>query len=158
MKNLGELRYFLGLKVIRMTEGIWLSQRQYALDMLSKYGMVDCKPIIMPLDANTKLSTHDGDVLEDLTMYCKIVGSLIYLTIMRPYLSYTVRLQSQFMQLPWKPHLDAVRRTLRYVRATLDHALFYDADVLVELHGYTKADWVGSATDRRSTSGFMFTL
>ncbi|MCO5559236.1 hypothetical protein L7F22_012831 [Adiantum nelumboides] len=62
------------------------------------------------------------------------------------------------MQLPRKPHLDAVRRTLRYVRATLDHALFYAADVPVELHGYTDTDWAGSAIDQRSTSGFMFTL
>ena len=51
------------------------------------------------------------------------------------------------MQLPRKPHLDAVRRTLRYVRATLDHALFYAANVPVEMHGYTDADWAGSATD-----------
>ena len=93
--------------------------------MLTKYGMVDCKPISMPLDVNTKLSTHDGDVLEDLTMYRRIVGSLIYLTITWLDLSYTMGLQSQFMQLPWKLHLDAVHRTLRYVRATLDHALFY---------------------------------
>ena len=91
-------------------------------------------------------------------MYCKIVGSLIYLTITRPDLSYTVGLESQFMQAPKKPHLDAVRRTLRYVRATLDHALFYAAGVPVELYGYTDADWAGSVTDRRSTSGFMFSL
>ena len=50
MKDLGELRYFLGIEIIRTEEGIWLSQRQYALDMLSKYGMDDCKPISMPLD------------------------------------------------------------------------------------------------------------
>ena len=62
------------------------------------------------------------------------------------------------MQLPRKPHLDAVRRTLRYVRATLDYALFYEADTEVQLYGYTDADWAGSASDRRSTSGFMFSL
>ncbi|MCO5614918.1 hypothetical protein L7F22_069203 [Adiantum nelumboides] len=77
---------------------------------------------------------------------------------MRPYLSNTMGLQSQFMQHPWKPHLDAVRRTLRYVRAKLDHALFYAAYVPVELHGYIDADWAGSTTDLRSSSGFMFTL
>ncbi|MCO5606312.1 hypothetical protein L7F22_060499 [Adiantum nelumboides] len=91
-------------------------------------------------------------------MYRRIVASLIYLAIMRPDLSYTVGHSRQFMQLPQKPHLDAVHRTLCYVRATLDHAFFYAADVPVELHGYTNADWAGSATDRRSTSGFMFTL
>ncbi|MCO5607903.1 hypothetical protein L7F22_062105 [Adiantum nelumboides] len=87
-----------------------------------------------------------------------IVGSLIYLTIAWPDLSYIVGLQSHFMQLPRKPHLDALHHTLRYVRATLDHALFYATDILVQLHGYTDVDWVGSSIDRRSTSGFMFTL
>ena len=62
------------------------------------------------------------------------------------------------MQTPKKPHLDAVRRTLHYVCATLDYALFYEADVELELFGYTDADWAGSADDRRSTSGFMFSL
>ena len=158
MKDLGELRYFLGIEIVRTKEGIWLSQRQYALDMLSKYGMADCKPISMPLDQNLKLRADAGQVLEDVTMYRKIVGSLIYLTISRPDLSYTVGLESQFMQLPRKPHLDAVRRTLRYVSATLDYALFYEAGTELELFGYTDADWAGSMTDRRSTSGFMFSL
>ena len=83
MKDLGELRYFLGIEIIHTEEGIWLSQRQYALDMLSKYGMADCKPISLPLDQNLKLQADEGQVLEDVTMYRKIVGSLIYLTISR---------------------------------------------------------------------------
>ncbi|MCO5559833.1 hypothetical protein L7F22_013437 [Adiantum nelumboides] len=69
MKDLGELRYFLGIEIIHTNEGIWLSQRQYALDMLSKYGMADCKPISMPLDQNVKLRANEGQVLEDVTMY-----------------------------------------------------------------------------------------
>ncbi|MCO5547345.1 hypothetical protein L7F22_000794 [Adiantum nelumboides] len=127
MKDLGELRYFLGIEIIHTKEGIWLSQRQYALDMLSKYGMADCKPIFMPLDQNVKLRADEGQVLEDVTMYWQIVCSLIYLIISRPDLSYSVGLESQFMQLPRKPHLDIVRRTLRYVSATLDYVLFYEA-------------------------------
>ena len=87
-----------------------------------------------------KLRADEGQVLEDVTMYWKIVGSLIYLTISRPDLSYTVGLESQFMQLPRKPHLDAVRRTLRYVSATLDYALFYEAGTELQLFGYTDAD------------------
>ena len=97
MKDLGELRYFLGIEVIRTTEGIWLSQRQYALDMLSKYGMADCKPISMPLDVNVKLSAHDGSALENVTMYRGMVGNLIHLTITQPDLSYTVGLEIPFM-------------------------------------------------------------
>ncbi|MCO5606854.1 hypothetical protein L7F22_061045 [Adiantum nelumboides] len=62
------------------------------------------------------------------------------------------------MQLPQKPYLDVVHCTLRYVRSTLDHALFYAVDTPVELYGYTNADWAGRATDQWSISGFMFTL
>ena len=65
-------------------------------------------------------------------MYRKIVGSLIYMTITRPDMNYTVGLEIQFMQVPWKPHLDGVKRTLRYVRSTLDYALLYEAGVPLE--------------------------
>ncbi|MCO5577069.1 hypothetical protein L7F22_030891 [Adiantum nelumboides] len=97
-------------------------------------------------------------MLDDATMYRRIVGSLIYITISRPDLSYAIGLVSQFMQLPRKPHLDAVRRILRYVRATLDYALFYDAGTQVQVHGYTDSDWAGSSSDRRFTSSYMFSF
>ncbi len=95
--------------------------------MLSKYGMVGCKPIFMPLDQNGKLSVDAGEVLEDATMYTKIVGNLIYMSITRPDLNYIVGLESQFMQVLRKPHLDGVRHTLRFVSATSDYGLFYEA-------------------------------
>jgi hypothetical protein len=50
MKDLGELRYFLGIEVIQSPKGIWLLQMQYALNKLSEYGMTGCKPISIPLD------------------------------------------------------------------------------------------------------------
>ncbi|MCO5577593.1 hypothetical protein L7F22_031424 [Adiantum nelumboides] len=165
MKNLGELHYFLRIEMIRNEGGIWLSQKKYGLDMLMKYGMADFKPISTPLNKNLKLRIDEGEVLDDLTTCRRIVGSLIYMTISRPDLSYAVGLVSQFMQLPrkphldWqshsqilsyavrlvsqfmplprKPHLDAVRHILRYVRATLDYALFYDTGTQVLEHGYT---------------------
>ena len=59
-------------------------------------------------------------------MYRRIVGSLIYMTITRPDLSYAVGLVSQFMQTPRKPHLDAARRILRYIKSTLDYGCFYE--------------------------------
>ena len=97
MKDLGELRYFLGIEVIRSPRGIWLLQRQYGLDMLSRYGMTGCKPISVPLEQNVKLSSEEGELLEDVTVYRRIVGSLIYMTITMPDLSYVVGLVSQFM-------------------------------------------------------------
>ncbi|MCO5592908.1 hypothetical protein L7F22_046912 [Adiantum nelumboides] len=92
MKDLGELRHFLGIDMIRNEGGIWLSQKKYGLDMLMKYGMANCKPISIPLDQNLKLRINDGEVLDDATMYHKIVGSLIYKMISWPDLSYAVGL------------------------------------------------------------------
>ena len=83
-----------------------------------------------------------------------MVGSLIYLTITRSAdLSYAVGLVSQFMQSPRKPHLDAVRRIMRYVKATTHYGLFYARGKELDVHGYTDAYWAGSSYDRRSTSG-----
>jgi len=68
MKDLRELRYFFGIEVIQSPKGIWLLQRQYALNKLSKCGMTGCKPISIPLEQNVKLSADEGDFVEDTTM------------------------------------------------------------------------------------------
>jgi len=158
MKDLGELRYFLGIEVIQSPKGIWLLQRQYALNKLSKYGMTGCKPISIPLEQNVKLSADEGDLVEDTTMYRRIVHSLIYMTITRPNLSYAVGMVSQFMQTPRKPHLDAVRRILRYVKHTLQCGIFYETKSQLQVHGYTDANWASNVSDRRSTNDFMFSF
>jgi hypothetical protein len=119
MKDLGELHYFLGIEVIQSPKGIWLLQRQYAFSKLSEYGMTSYKPISIPLEQNVKLSADEGNLVEDTTMYRRIVGNLIYMTITRPDLNYAIGVVSQFMQTPRKPHLDAVRRILRYIKHTL---------------------------------------
>jgi hypothetical protein len=67
MKDLGELRYFLDIEVIQSPKGIWLLQRQYALNKLSEYGMTGYKPISIPLEQNVKLSANEGDLVEDTT-------------------------------------------------------------------------------------------
>jgi hypothetical protein len=91
-------------------------------------------------------------------MYRKIMGSLIYMTITKPDLNYIVGSDSQFMQVPRKPHLDGVRHTLRYVNATTDYGLFYEANTELQVHGYIDVDWVGSISNMRSTNGFMLSF
>jgi hypothetical protein len=85
------------------------------------------KPISIPLEQNVKLSANEGDIVEDTTMYRRIMGSLIYMTITRPDLSYVVGVVNQFMQTPQKPHLDVVRHILRYIKHTLQCIIFYEA-------------------------------
>jgi hypothetical protein len=100
MKDLGELCYFFDIEVIQSPKRIWLLQRQYALNKLSEYRMTGCKPISIPLEQKVKLSVDKRDLVEDITMYICIVGSLIYMTVTRPDLSYAVGVVSQFMQTP----------------------------------------------------------
>jgi len=127
MKDLGKLRYSFGIEVIQSLKGIWLLQRQYAFNKLTEYGMTGCKPISIPLEQNVKLSANEGNFVEDTTVYRCIVGSLIYMTITRPDLSYAIGVVSKFMQTPRKPHLDVVRRILRYIKNTLLCGIFYEA-------------------------------
>jgi hypothetical protein len=89
--------------------------------------MMGCKPISIPLEQNVKLSADERDLVQDTTMYKCKVGSLIYMTITRLDLSYAVGVASQFMQTPQKPHLDVVRRILRYIKHTLQCGIFYEA-------------------------------
>jgi hypothetical protein len=103
-----------------------------------------------------KLSADEGDLVEDTTMYRRIVGNLIYMTITRLDLSYVVGVVSQFMQTPRKPHLDAVKRILRYIKHTLHCGIFYETKSQLQVHGYTEANWAGNVSNRRSTNGFLF--
>ena len=80
------------------------------------------------------------------------------MTITRPDLSYPVEVISQFMARPTEEHLQCAQRVLRYVSGTKDRGLLYRTGTTVDLVGYTKADWAGNTTDRRSTSGYMFSL
>jgi hypothetical protein len=102
--------------------------------------MISCKPISIPLEQNVKLSAYEGDLEEDTTMYICIVGSLIYMTITRPNLSYAVGMVSQFMQTSWKPQLDAMRCILRYIKHTLQCGIFYEAKNQLQVHGYMDVD------------------
>jgi hypothetical protein len=120
--------------------------------------MTGCKPILIPLEQNVKLSANEGDLVEDTTMYKCILGSLICMTITRPYLNYAVKVVNQFMQTPRKPHLDVVRCILRYIKHTLHCGIFYEAKSQLQVHGYTDVDWAGNVSDRRSTNGFFFSF
>jgi hypothetical protein len=80
------------------------------------------------------------------------------MTITRPDLSYTVGVVSQFMQTPRKPHLDTVRHILRYIKHTFQCGIFYEAKSQLQVHGYTDVDWANNVSNRRSTSGFMFSF
>ena len=111
---MGPLKYFLGIKVARSLEGLFLCQRKYALDILIAIGMRGAKPSPSPMEQNYKLSHDAGDPLADPCQYRRLIGRLLYLAITHPDIMYSVHILSQFMQDPRQRHWDAALWILRY--------------------------------------------
>ena len=102
-KDLGMLKYFLGIEVMRSKKGILLSQRKYVLDFLSKTGKLGVKPCNTPMTPNV-LITKEGDIFEDHARYKRLVGKLNYLKITRRDIAYSVSVLSQYMSSPTISH------------------------------------------------------
>lgn len=90
LRDLGDLHYFLGIEVSKVSNGILSSQEKYASDVLRRVGMSDCKPVTTPLFTSEKLSANEGTLLghNDATQYRSVVGALQYLTLTRPDISF----------------------------------------------------------------------
>lgn len=97
LKDLGPLKYFLGIEFFRSSEGLFLCQPKYALDILHQVDLLVAKLVDTPLPPNHSLASDTGPMFSNPALYKRLVGRLIYLTITRPDLSYVVHILSQFM-------------------------------------------------------------
>ena len=87
-KDLGKLKYFLGIKATQSNSGVVISQRKFTLDILTDTNMLDCKPVDTPMDLNVKLVPSQGELLRDPGRYRRLVGKLNYLSITRSNISF----------------------------------------------------------------------
>ena len=113
IKDLGPLKYFLSIEVACDSNGLFLSQRKYALEMVDECGLLGGKPSEFPMEENHKLALVTRPHLADAQSYHRLMGLLIYLTITHPDLCYTVHILSQFTQAPHEEHMNAARLILQ---------------------------------------------
>ena len=116
MKNLGGLKYFLGIEVARSKQRISIPQRKYVLDLLSEVGLLDSKSTDTPIIQNHIMGEYLDQVPIDKSRYQRLVGKLIYLSPKRLDIDYVVSVISQFMYNSRKEHMEAITRILRYIK------------------------------------------
>ncbi|KAJ9557693.1 hypothetical protein OSB04_012307, partial [Centaurea solstitialis] len=158
MKDLGTLRYFLGIEVAQSKKGYLLSQTKYISDLFERARLSDKKTVDTPLETNVHYTPTDGVPLSDPSLYRTIVGSLVYLTVTRPDIAHAVHVVSQFVTAPTTVHWGAVLRILRYLRGTQFQSLLFPSTSSLKLSAYSDASWDSDPSDRKSTTGFCIFL
>ncbi|RVW82461.1 Retrovirus-related Pol polyprotein from transposon RE2 [Vitis vinifera] len=153
MKDLGVLKYFLGIEVARSSAGLFLCQRKYTLDIVSEAGLLGAKPCGFLIEQNHRLGLANRELLSNPESYRILVGRLIYLAVTRPDLAYSVHILSQFMQEPRIEHWEAALRVVRYLKGTPGQGILLRADSDLSLQGWCDSDWAACPVTRRSLSG-----
>jgi len=156
MTDLGLLKYFLGIEVKQIEHGIFISQTNYAKQIVKRFKMENSKPAPTPIATGLKLSKEDSSKEVNPTLYKSMVGSLMYLIATRSDLMYAISLISRFMEKPKDTHWQAGKRILRYVNGTIDYGILYSVSNKFKLVGFTNSDWAGNVDDWKSTSGYVF--
>ena len=158
MIDLGMMKYFLGIEVIQSEGGIFICHSKYANDVLKRFIMLNCKPVVTPIETGTKLSKEDDGSKIDPRMYKRLVGSLMYLTATRLDIMFAVSLISRFMETPKSTHWQAGKRILIYIVGITNFGIQYTSNSNLKLIGYIDSDFVDSIDDRKSTSGYVFSF
>ena len=162
VKDLGKLKYILGVNIHHSENGICIGQRNYTENVHKKFNMDTCKPVSTPVDTTTKLTQTGGYKSVDEQIYQIAVGSLLYLSLWtRPDIAFAVSSVARFCSKPEQQHWTAVKRIMRYLNGTINLGLLYtiqsseDSAMCV---GYSDAEWDGELSDRKSTSGYAFQM
>nr|GEV38566.1 hypothetical protein [Tanacetum cinerariifolium] len=152
MSSMGELTFFLGLKVKQKKDGIFISQDKYVAEILRKFGLTTKKSASTPIDTEKPLlKDPDGEDV-DVHTYRLMIGSLMYLTSSRPDIMFAVCACAHFQVTPKASHIHAVKRIFRYLKGKPHLGLWYPKDSPFDLVAYSDSDYAG-AMDSESIAG-----
>ena len=140
LKDIGSLRYFLGLKVARTDVGISLNQRKYTSEILKDTSFLGSKPVKLPIEQNLMLSKYEGKPIANPAQYRRLIGRLLYLTLTRPDITYVVHRLSQFVSQPREPHLLAANRVLQYIKGSLGRGIFFPSNSDLHIKSFCDVD------------------
>ncbi|XP_028072572.1 uncharacterized protein LOC114274795 [Camellia sinensis] len=143
--------------VVHSSAGYFLSQSKYALDILAKAGLTNCKPCAAPMSVKPSSTASPSVPFSQPSLYRSLVGALQYLTITRPDIAFAVNHACQAMQSPSEADFAAVKHLLRYLKGSLSHGLQFASGSL-DLFAFSDSDWAGCVVDRRSTTGYCVFL
>jgi hypothetical protein len=156
--DLGKIRFFLGIEVLQQVNGIYICQRNYAMEVLKRFGMEESNTMMNPIVPDFKAGKiGEGNGIDE-TYYKQIVGSLMYITATRPNIMFVVSFISRFMARLTELHLQAAKRVLRYLKGTVDYGIFYKKNENKQLVTFTDSDYARDIEDKKSTSGYVFML
>ncbi|XP_025653420.1 uncharacterized mitochondrial protein AtMg00810-like [Arachis hypogaea] len=158
IKDIGSLKFFLGLEIARSSKGVVVNQRKYVLDFLEEYGMTNCKPATTPMDYTTKLSKTSAPAYNDVSFYRRLIGILVYLTTTRPYISFAVGKLSHCLDCSTTNHFQYAIRVLKYLKHAPTIGLVFSSSLDLVPSGYSDSDWASCSDTRRSVSGYCFHL
>ncbi|KAD3066989.1 hypothetical protein E3N88_34869 [Mikania micrantha] len=153
MSALSELKTFLGLQVKQTPNGTFIHQSKYVKDLLNKFDMNDCKIISTPMATSPGICPDDNGEPVDQTLYRRMIGSLMYLTASRPDIMYATCVCARYQSAPKQSHLSFGKRILRYLKGTPVLGIWYPANQICKLVGFSDSDYAGCSLTRKSTSG-----
>lgn len=142
IKDMGELRFFLGIEFARSKRGITMNQRKYALDLIKGLGLNGAKPKGFPQEVKGCKTLVKMMSCQKIHRFQRLIGRLIYLTVTRPDICYVVQALSQFMSAPKMFHFEAAIRVVRYLKLDLGLGLLMKAKNQLVLECYCDSDWV----------------
>jgi len=138
IKDLGQLKYFLGIEMTTSSKGLFLNQRKHIEDLLQESGLLRTKPAATPLDSKLKLDS-DGKAIDSPSNYQKLVG---------PDIAFAVSLVSQHMHALTTQHEGTVKRILQYLKGSIGRGIVMNNNGHTNIMGYSDSDWAGNALDR----------